>query len=101
MVEVKQKDHPSFMVRQRSQGTARFIPLYFLHQKLQSTTTLHNTPSGDSDIVSFEVAGYQFMAISAGPLFQIQPVSIISVACAKERGIDAMWNKIIQMAASH
>ncbi len=43
-----------------------------------SITTLHDTPSGESDVVSFELAGQSFMAISAGPLFTFNPsVSLI------------------------
>ena len=41
--------------------------------KVTNITTLHDTPSGDCDIVSFELAGQPFMAISAGPLFTFNP----------------------------
>jgi predicted 3-demethylubiquinone-9 3-methyltransferase (glyoxalase superfamily) len=41
--------------------------------KVTHITTLHDTPSGESDIVSFELAGQPFMAISAGPLFTFNP----------------------------
>jgi predicted 3-demethylubiquinone-9 3-methyltransferase (glyoxalase superfamily) len=41
--------------------------------KITHTATLHNTPSGDSDIVSFEIDGQPFMAINAGPMFTLNP----------------------------
>jgi predicted 3-demethylubiquinone-9 3-methyltransferase (glyoxalase superfamily) len=34
---------------------------------------LHNTPSGSVDIVTFELLGLEFQAISAGPLFKFNP----------------------------
>ena len=40
---------------------------------MTNVSTLHDTPSGDCDVVSFKVWGHDFMAISAGPLFKINP----------------------------
>lgn len=40
---------------------------------IQNIRTIHNTPSGDCDIVSFELAGQHFMSISAGPYFKFTP----------------------------
>lgn len=63
-------------------------------------STLHNTPSGDCDIVSFDLCGYSFMAISAGPLFKLNPsVSFMlnfdpsKDAKAREH-LDALWAKL-------
>ncbi|HSX34386.1 MAG TPA: VOC family protein, partial [Candidatus Saccharimonadales bacterium] len=41
--------------------------------KIDSAITMHDTPSGDADNVSFHLAGYSFLAISAGPLFKVNP----------------------------
>jgi predicted 3-demethylubiquinone-9 3-methyltransferase (glyoxalase superfamily) len=38
-----------------------------------NVTRLTDTPSGNCDLVSFELAGQPFMAISAGPLFKFNP----------------------------
>ena len=40
---------------------------------------MHDTPSGDVDIVGFQVMRYGFMAISAGPLFKFNPSISIMV----------------------
>jgi predicted 3-demethylubiquinone-9 3-methyltransferase (glyoxalase superfamily) len=40
---------------------------------ITNVTTLHDTPSGDADTVSFRLAGQPFMAISAGPIFTFNP----------------------------
>ncbi len=40
---------------------------------MQSIRTIHDTPSGDCDIVSYELAGHHFMSISAGPYFKLNP----------------------------
>ncbi|MBI5410186.1 MAG: VOC family protein [Nitrospirae bacterium] len=68
--------------------------------KITNATTLHDTPSGDCDIVSFELWGYSFMAISAGPLFKFNPSISFMVNFdpsqdinAKTR-IDTIWAKL-------
>lgn len=48
-----------------------FYTSLFPHSKITHTSTIKNTPSGDCDIVSFELSGQPFMAISAGPYFNI------------------------------
>jgi predicted 3-demethylubiquinone-9 3-methyltransferase (glyoxalase superfamily) len=48
---------------------AEFYVSLFPNSKVTSVTSLHNTPSGDVDVVSFELFSHPFMAISAGPSF--------------------------------
>lgn len=64
------------------------------NSKITSVRTLHNTPSGDCDIVSFELAGQPFMAISAGPLFQFNPSISFHVKCKTPDEVDAIFNKL-------
>jgi predicted 3-demethylubiquinone-9 3-methyltransferase (glyoxalase superfamily) len=45
----------------------------FADSEISSVTTLTDTPSGDCDVVSFRLRSYELMAISAGPLFRINP----------------------------
>lgn len=57
----------------QAREAAEFYAAVFPDSSVTSVTTLRDTPSGDSDIVSFRVWGQDFMAISAGPLFAINP----------------------------
>jgi predicted 3-demethylubiquinone-9 3-methyltransferase (glyoxalase superfamily) len=52
---------------------AKFYTSILPNSKILNISTLHNTPSGDCDIASFELDGKPFMAISAGPVFKINP----------------------------
>jgi len=65
--------------------------------KVTNISVIHDTPTGDCDIVSFMLAGFEFMAISAGPLFRFNPsVSFLlnfdpgKDPNARER-LDALW----------
>lgn len=50
-----------------------FYVSLFPESMVTQSTTLRDTPSGDCDVVSFELGGQPFMAISAGPLFKFNP----------------------------
>jgi len=62
--------------------------------KLTNVTQLSGTPSGDCDIVSFELAGLPFMAISAGPLFQFNPSVSFQIKCGTTAEVDAVWQRL-------
>jgi predicted 3-demethylubiquinone-9 3-methyltransferase (glyoxalase superfamily) len=61
--------------------------------RITSIATLHNTPSGDCDVVSFELAGQPFMAISAGPDFKFNPSVSFHIKCRTVEEVDAVWAK--------
>lgn len=50
-----------------------FYTSVFPNSKITHSSVLKNTPSGNCDILSFELSGHSFMAISAGPYFKINP----------------------------
>jgi predicted 3-demethylubiquinone-9 3-methyltransferase (glyoxalase superfamily) len=57
----------------QAKDAAEFYSEIFPDSQITDLTTLRNTPTGDCDVVSFTVWGHSFMAISAGPLFKINP----------------------------
>ncbi len=64
---------PHFWFDKEAKEAAEFYTSLLPDSKVTNITTLHDTPSGDCDLVSFELAGQPFMAISAGPLFTFNP----------------------------
>ena len=62
--------------------------------RIKNVTTLHNTPSGDCDVVSFDLAGQPFMAISAGPLFKFNPSISFHLKCEAKDDVDALWERL-------
>ncbi len=81
---------------------AEFYTSLFPHSKITNVTTLHGTPSGDCDIVSFDLWGYSFMSISAGPLFKFNPTIsfMVNFDPSKDKDaktqIDAVWAKLLE-----
>lgn len=77
---------------------AAFKPLdKYGESRISNDSTLHDTPSGDAQSLAFTLAGYDFMAISAGPYFTANPsISFIvnfdpSHDDQAEAHLDAMW----------
>ncbi|OGN90052.1 MAG: hypothetical protein A2Y88_00625 [Chloroflexi bacterium RBG_13_48_10] len=66
----------------------------FPKSKIKNTTMLHNTPSGSVDIVTFELSGMEFQAISAGPLFKFNPSISLHVKCETKEEVDTLWKKL-------
>lgn len=66
----------------------------FENSRITNMSTLQDTPSGSVDVVSFELSGQAFMAISAGPLFKFNPSVSFLVACQTKQEVDALWKKL-------
>jgi predicted 3-demethylubiquinone-9 3-methyltransferase (glyoxalase superfamily) len=64
---------PHLWFDKEAKEAAEFYTSILPDSKVTHISTLHDTPSGDTDIVSFELAGQPFMAISAGPFFKFNP----------------------------
>jgi predicted 3-demethylubiquinone-9 3-methyltransferase (glyoxalase superfamily) len=73
MATTRQRIIPHLWYDKEAREAAAFYASVFPRSTVGSVTTLHDTPSGDSDIVSFELWGQEFMAISAGPFFKPNP----------------------------
>ena len=95
-----QKITPHLWFDNEAREAAEFYTSLFPNSKVTNITTLHDTPSGDSDIVSFELAGQSFMAISAGPLFKFNPSVSFFVNFDPSRdqdarnNLDTLWEKL-------
>ncbi len=97
-----QKITPHLWYNKEAKEAVEFYVSVFPNSKINSVRTIHNTPSGDCDIVSFELFGQSFMAISAGPYFKFTPAISFMVnfdpsldADAAKR-IDEVWAKLLE-----
>lgn len=73
---------------------ADFYVSLFPGSKVTNVAKLRNTPSGDPDVVAFELAGQSFMAISAGPLFRFNPSVSFLTRFKTEDGVDQAYEKL-------
>ena len=97
-----QKIVPHLWFDKEAKEAAGFYASVFPNSRVKSVQTLRNTPGGDTEVVSFDILGYSFMAISAGPLFKFNPSISFMINFdpsqdkdAKTR-IDEVWGKLSQ-----
>jgi predicted 3-demethylubiquinone-9 3-methyltransferase (glyoxalase superfamily) len=79
---------------------AGFYSGTFPSSRVTDVSTLHDTPSGDCDVVSFELFGQPFMAISAGPLFNFTPAVSFLVRCGSKEEVDELWGRLSEGGAA-
>lgn len=78
----------------QAKEAAEFYCSTFEGSRTTDASVLHDTPSGDTEIVSFELAGRPFQAISAGPLFSFNPSISLNVACRSAEEADRVWERL-------
>jgi predicted 3-demethylubiquinone-9 3-methyltransferase (glyoxalase superfamily) len=89
-----QKITPHLWFDKEAKQAAEFYVSVFPNSKITNITALHDTPTGDCDIVSFELNGQPFMAISAGPLFKFNESVSFVILCETQEEIDYYWGKL-------
>ena len=89
-----QKITPHLWFDKEAKEAAELYTSLLPDSKIINVTTLHDTPSGDSDFVYFELSGQPFMAISAGPIFKFNPSISFHIKCASKEEVDAIWEKL-------
>lgn len=90
-----QKILPHLWFDKEAKEATAFYASLFRDSKIDNVTTITGTPSGDCDIVNFQLSGQEFMAISAGPYFKFNPSISLFVTFASEAEMEAVWNKLI------
>ena len=89
-----QKIIPHLWFDKEAREAAEFYTSLLPNSKVTHVSTIHNTPSGDCDIVSFDLAGQSFMAISAGPIFKFTPAISFHIKCKTVEEVDTLWKKL-------
>ncbi len=89
-----QKIVPHLWYDKEAKEAAELYISLFDNSKLLNVTILENTPSGDAELVSFELAGQEFKSISAGPYFKINPSISLMVACSSKEEVNNKWKAL-------
>jgi len=85
---------PHLWFDKEAREAAEFYTSVFPGSRITNVTTLHDTPSGDCDVVSFKLSGRPLMAISAGPFFKFNESISFIVYCKTQKEIDYYWEEL-------
>ncbi len=92
---------PHLWFDKEAKAAAAFYCSVFPESRVESELVLRNTPSGDCEVVSFNVWGLPFKLISAGPLFRFNPsISFMvnfdpSRMANPQQELDRIWSRLI------
>ncbi len=91
-----QKIVPHLWYDKEAKEAALFYISLFDQSKLSDVTVIENMPSGNTEIVNFELAGQQFQAISAGPYFRFNQSISLMVACDSIEEVNTKWEALVK-----
>jgi len=90
-----QKITPHLWFDKEAKEAAEFyVSTFGKGSQVKRLSKLDNTPSGSVDMVTFELLGSEFQAISAGPLFKFNPSVSFHVICKTKQEVDGIWEKL-------
>lgn len=99
MTTQNQKITPHLWFDKEAREAAELYTSLFSDSRITNVTTLRDTPSGDSEIVSFVLSGQPFMGISAGPYFKFNPSISFQVKFRTKDEVDRAWEKLAKGGA--
>jgi len=94
MATITQTIVPHLWYDKEAREAAEFSTSIFDDSRIDSVTTINDTPSGTLEIVSFALLGQQFMAMSAGPMFTFNESVSFMVKCDTQEEIDYYWDAL-------
>lgn len=89
-----QKIIPHLWYDKEALEAATWYVSLFEDSKIVHVSTISDTPSGDAQIVAFELAGLSLSAISAGPFFKLNPSISLMVACDTREELDRLYEQL-------
>jgi predicted 3-demethylubiquinone-9 3-methyltransferase (glyoxalase superfamily) len=93
-----QKIHPCLWFDQNAEEAVDFYVSVFENSKIKAVTRYGDTgplPKGTALTIAFELEGQQFMALNGGPAFKFNEAISLSVGCATQEELDALWQKLL------
>ena len=89
-----QKIVPHLWYDKEAKEAVTFYISLFKNSKILNETVIGDTPSGDAEIINFELAGQEFASISAGPYFKFNPSISLMVACNSVEEVNTKWSAL-------
>ena len=78
----------------QAEEAMNFYCSIFPNSKRGDAMRLEDTPSGEVQMVQFELDGQHFMALNGGPHFTFSPAISLFVSCQTQAEVDDLWEKL-------
>ncbi len=73
---------------------AEFYCQTFPDTRIVSRYEMHDTPSGEVEIINVSLMGFDFVLMSAGPYFKPSPAISFHIPCYSEAEVEDIWHKL-------
>ena len=87
---------PHLWFDKEAEEASKFYMSLFEGSKLKDKTILNNTPSGTVEMITVELAGQEFMLLSAGPFFKFTPAVSFLIGCNSAKEVEMLWEKLME-----
>lgn len=98
---IMQKITPHLWFDKNAEEAVGFYTSIFENAKILNTTRyseagheIHGMDAGTVLTVSFQIEGYNFVALNGGPLFSFTPAISFMIYCPTAGEVDVLWNKL-------
>lgn len=94
---ITQKIVPFLWFDSQAEEAANFYVSVFKNSRINTVSRYGDTgpgPKGGVMVVSFQLAGQQFMALNGGPYFTFTPAVSFLVQCETQQEVDEFWEKL-------
>ena len=85
---------PFLWFDKNAKEAAEFYVSVFKDAKINSVSTMSETPSGNVEIVSLELFGQNFTLLGAGPEFKFNEAVSFVIDCDGQDEVDYYWQKL-------
>ncbi|MDF2606891.1 MAG: hypothetical protein K0S34_1086 [Bacillales bacterium] len=89
-----QKLIPHLWFDKEAVEAAKWYVSLFENSRIMNIGTIPDTPSGDAEIVDFQIANVRFNAISAGPYFKFNPSVSLMVSCSTKDEVNYLYENL-------
>lgn len=87
---------PNLWYDKEAKEAVQFYVSVFDNARILDRTVIYDTPSGDAEMLSFQLEGQLFSAISGGPFFKLNPSVSLMVACSTVAEVDKKYAALSQ-----
>ena len=87
---------PNLWYDKEAKEAVTFYVSIFDDARILDVTVIEDTPSGDAEMLSFQLEGQRFSAISGGPFFKLNPSISLMVACNTPEEVNRKYEALSQ-----
>jgi predicted 3-demethylubiquinone-9 3-methyltransferase (glyoxalase superfamily) len=87
---------PNLWYDKEAKEAVSFYVSIFDDARILDVTVIEDTPSGDAEMLSFQLEGQLFSALSGGPIFKLNPSISLMVACSTAEEVDKKYAALSQ-----